>query len=251
MIYDQTFYKSMIGGAEASARVVVPHLLRLLQPGSVVDVGCGRGVWLNVFKEHGVGSIHGYDGPWVRPEDLRIGREEFTAADVSALGEVRRADLAVCLEVAEHVPEERAGGLVDGLVRVADAVCFSAAIPGQGGTGHVHEAWPSYWCGQFARHDYELVDVLRPLVWTDERVEFWYRQNLLLFLKQGHPALERIRGGKAEAPAVVDMVHPACYRKAFDPENYTIRKFVFGFLPGYFRYLAARMNPFGKRGTHD
>ena len=59
-------------------------------------------------------------------------------------------DLAYCFEVAEHLPPELGRKLVDFLSRCAPLVAFSAAQPGQGGTGHINEQPRQYWIDQFA-----------------------------------------------------------------------------------------------------
>jgi hypothetical protein len=92
-----------------------------------------------------------------------------------------RYDLAVCLEVAEHLPESSAADLVRALTAFAPVVLFSAAVPGQGGVGHINEQWPAYWKGLFEQHGFYRRDPIRPRIWTNERVHWWYRQNIFLF----------------------------------------------------------------------
>ena len=92
-----------------------------------------------------------------------------------------RYDLAVCLEVAEHLPESSASDLVRTLTTLAPIVLFSAAIPGQGGVGHINERWPSYWKSRFEEHGFQRLDPIRPHIWKNRRVHWWYRQNIFLF----------------------------------------------------------------------
>ena len=65
------------GGAYRSAKEVVPHVLELLKPESVVDVGCGVGSWLAVFREHGIDDFLGVDGAYVDLDLLQIPPESF------------------------------------------------------------------------------------------------------------------------------------------------------------------------------
>ena len=102
-------------------------------------------------------------------------------------------DLAISLEVAEHLPARAGRRLVAELTRVAPIVLFSAAIPGQGGKGHVNEQWPAYWRALFNRHGFRQLDILRGHILHDDRVQWWYRQNMFLY------ASER---GFAQAPAL-------------------------------------------------
>ncbi|MFN0010562.1 MAG: class I SAM-dependent methyltransferase [Phycisphaerales bacterium] len=182
--YQPEFFAGFSEASRASARVVLPLVRSWLNPASVVDVGCGTGGWLAVWLELGVENVRGIDGDYVLPEQLEIPHNQFTTADVAApISMSERFDLAMCLEVAEHLPPAAGETLVASLAGLADAILFSAAVPGQGGTGHVHERWPDYWAGLFAAHGFVVVDAVRPVIWADERVSWWYRQNTLLFLR--------------------------------------------------------------------
>jgi SAM-dependent methyltransferase len=167
-----------------SADRVVPILLSLVQPSSVVDVGCGTGAWLSAFQKHGVDRIRGIDGAYIDRKSLLIPQDRFLGQDITRpleLGE--RFDLVVSVEVAEHVPAERSEQYLDNLTSLGDAIAFSAAIPNQGGIGHVNEQWPEYWKARFEARGYVLVDCVRRRIWEDRLIERWYRQNLLLYVK--------------------------------------------------------------------
>jgi hypothetical protein len=181
-VYNESFFDAQVQGALDSARLVVPAVLRFVQPRRVLDVGCGRGAWLRAFKEAGVEHVQGLDGDYVRPESLLIDPADFRATDLGQPFVVdERVDMAVCLEVAEHLPASAAPGLVRSLTAAAPLVLFSAAIPGQGGTNHINEQPPAYWQALFAAHDFTRLDLLRPLIWQDPRIDFWYRQNILFY----------------------------------------------------------------------
>lgn len=198
-----------------SPRAMVPHIVRALRPASVVDIGCGRGNFLRCFKEMGVSRVLGVDGPWadgtVWGRNLEPG--EFLAVNL-AEGEMPeiedRFDLVLCLEVAEHLPAGRSGALVDLLTGLGPVVVFSAAIPGQGGQGHLNEQWPSYWVDRFRERGFEAHDVIRPLLWSDERIHWWYRQNTILFTGPGRASLAAGFGSGAGGD-VRALVHPTLY----------------------------------------
>src|SRR5204862_3532668 len=134
-----------------SARAVVPLVMELVRPASVLDVGCGLGTWLAAFAEAGVADFLGMDGDYVDRAKLKIPAERFRAADLTNPPSPGRTfDLAVCLEVAEHLPEKASPRLVELLATAAPVVLFSAALPGQGGTRHINEQWPAFWQRLFA-----------------------------------------------------------------------------------------------------
>jgi SAM-dependent methyltransferase len=210
--YDRRYFADHRDEALASARVLVPHLLALVRPRSVVDVGCGVGAWLSVFGEHGVRDVLGVDGDHVPRDQLMIPPSAFRAGDLSApLRLDRTFDLALSLEVAEHLPAGSAETLLDTLAGPAPVVVFSAAIPMQGGTGHVNEQWQSHWAGLFSNRGFVAVDAVRPAVWDDPRVAWWYRQNTVVYVREdrlgAYPALEAARGRTSER--MLDLVHPS------------------------------------------
>jgi SAM-dependent methyltransferase len=223
-LYSKAFYERLRDGATRSAEVMAPLVLQLVPARSVVDVGCGDGSWLAVFRKLGVDDVLGIDGGHVDRSLLQIPQERFRALDLTkpiALG--RTFDLAISLEVAEHLPPDSASVFVEGLTRLAPAVLFSAAIPFQGGDHHVNEQWPDKWADHFKQYDFLPVDFIRKRVWKNDAVERWYAQNALLFananLIENNAALK----GEFERTTLdqLCLVHPRqylylqdCYREA-------------------------------------
>jgi SAM-dependent methyltransferase len=213
--YSPEYFSSIREQSRASAAVVAPLVVQQLQPRSVVDVGCGTGAWANAFKTAGVPDVLGIDGEYCQRASLEIAPDEFLATDLTRLVELpRRYDLAVCLEVAEHLEARLADQLVESLTRMAPIVLFSAAIPFQGGEHHVNEQWPSYWISLFNARGYDALDVLRQRLWSNRGVAWWYAQNMLLFVARNAPEL---------APQLItafapntdssppSLVHPGCW----------------------------------------
>ena len=208
-VYDERFFDEQLSRSAQSAERIVPYVVNLVHPRSVCDVGCGTGAWALEFARTGVNDYIGVDG-YVEQAQLLIPPDRFQRMDLNGVIELeRRFDLAVCLEVAEHLRPERAAGLVGDLVRLADVVLFSAAVPGQGGAAHVNERWQDYWAGLFAEHRYRAVDAIRPTFWEDPHVDWWYLQNSFLFVREGNDLLTR------DWPALpVRLIHPRAYQQA-------------------------------------
>lgn len=244
--YSQGFYADLATTALPSARRIVPDLMELIAPRSVIDVGCGDGSWLSVFREHGVGEIRGIDGPWVDAAQLRIPPECFRRAELDKpLGIDGRFDLAMSLEVIEHLSPARGTTLVAELCGLAPVVLFSAAIPHQGGLHHVNEQWPRYWASLFVAHSYHAVDVLRLRYWNDPQVTWWYKQNLLLFARENifrtRPALAAARAAAPQEPP--SLVHPDRYLAAIRQSQPGFGRWLKGGAQALRRSLVARRKP--------
>jgi SAM-dependent methyltransferase len=232
--YDAGFYQGQEVGSRASAQCIVPIVLKLIGPASILDVGCGIGTWLKVFSENGVQDYLGVDGDYVNRNQLQIDAARFRPTDLQKPFSVDRSfDLVTCFEVAEHLPASAAAVLVKSLVAHAPMVLFSAAIPRQGGTMHVNEQWQNYWADHFASHDYVAVDCIRRHVWSNPQVEAFYAQNILLFAKRD--LLQKIDWLQAEYtrtfPELLSIVHPAIWMYNTNPEVISTRTLL-KLLPG-------------------
>lgn len=181
-VYNGQFFKRQHAGSSLSAMAVVPIVLELVRPRSVVDIGCGLGEWLVAFQEYGVDDILGVDGDYIASSMLYIPQENFKTFDVNKPFILSRTfDLAVCLEVAEHLEPEHASDFIESITRLAPVVLFSAAIPLQGGTQHVNEQWPDYWAQQFRARGFVPVDAIRKRIWSNPDIRIFYRQNTMFF----------------------------------------------------------------------
>ena len=225
-LYNFDFYGKIEIGSKKSAKEVVPIIIELINPKSIIDVGCGVGTWLSVFAEYGVQDFLGIDGDWVDKKLLHIPQSAFSFKELTRpLNIGREFDLVVSLEVAEHLPKSSAENFVDSLTSLGPVVLFSAAIPFQGGTNHVNEQWPNYWVELFSKKGCLVVDAIRQRIWQNENVESWYAQNILIFVNKSklkeYPSLS-----KAYALTKTDqisIVHPNLFLLKVDPHNLSTR----------------------------
>jgi SAM-dependent methyltransferase len=221
--YGHNFYAGLGQGSNASASKVVPLIIKQLHPTSVLDVGCGLGGWLAEFSKTGC-SVTGVDGSYVERALLKIPMDFFVSADLEQCVKnqcipgvkVQHFSLCISLEVAEHIEHQLADSFVRLLTQYSDYVLFSAAIPYQGGTHHVNEHWPDYWITKFAAHNYLAKDIYRSLIWDDKAIDPWYRQNIMLFVKDGCdlPCQDR-----KEISMPTRVVHPDFYLRCVDYYN--------------------------------
>jgi SAM-dependent methyltransferase len=162
----------------------------------VVDFGCGIGAWMGAASWLGAGHVIGLDGPWAGEAiagdsvtfhngQVRISRDQILSIDLTtqeAPDLQKTFDLAMSIEVAEHLPEARAEGFCQALVNAADYILFSAATPGQGGFLHINEQPLHYWVEKFWRRGYVPLDPVRPVITSDYWMYPYLRRNVVMFV---------------------------------------------------------------------
>jgi len=214
--YDSHFMAYADSSSRHSAQTVSKLLCGTLDLHSVLDVGCARGTWLGAWRENGIDDVFGVDGSYVDTATLVIPRERFMPSDLAQPFDLQRTfDLVQTLEVAEHIRADCAERFVDNLVRHSRGyVLFSAAPPGQGGEYHVNEQPYDYWREKFRSRGYEAYYFVRPTIAADKKISFWYRYNVLLFVRQDRAAglPEAIKRTHIDGSRPVEDVSPFVFR---------------------------------------
>lgn len=209
-LYSRDFYEGQSTSSFDAGAAMLPPVLSLVRPSSMIDIGCGVGTWLAAAEALGVPRLVGVEGPWVTPRQLKSERIVLVTHDLERPLPVSESfDLAMSVEVAEHLSAGRAEALVAELCARAPVVLFGAAIPGQGGVNHINEEWQSVWAARFAALDFQSVDLLRPTFWQRSEIPVHYRQNTLLYVHSSRWAdLESRHGAPLPRPSILDIVHP-------------------------------------------
>jgi hypothetical protein len=99
---------------------------------------------------------------------------------------------------------------------MGNVVIFGAAIPGQGGTGHINEQWPEYWIDKFSDNGFDVFDIFRKEVRANDEVAPWYAQNCFLFIQKDDPLVTNIlaSGFRPNQGFPLRAVHPGILRLA-------------------------------------
>jgi cyclopropane fatty-acyl-phospholipid synthase-like methyltransferase len=226
--YDIKFFENLEKTAFDSSQKIVPLVLKLYKTQSVIDVGCGNGVWLNTFEKFGIKEYIGIDGEYVKKEFFHADFSKFINSNLEIESNLnRKFDLAVCLEVGEHLKHSSAASLVKTLTNHSDTILFSAAIPQQSGTHHVNEQWQSYWAQLFYHQGYKPNDTIRPLIWNQSSISYWYRQNIVIYTRSA---------SEFNDFKFLDKMHPELYfrihkisnifRQFFVNPNYVLSRFL-------------------------
>lgn len=189
-IYDDKFFQNTIKLEADSALAFVDVVLKYYQPVSLVDIGCGAGIYLREFERRGISDLLGIDGSPAAREAFLLDKSRLVISDLAAPYHFeKKYDLALCLEVAEHLRAEDADTLVKTVSAASDDIIFTAAVPGQGprSIGHINEQPHEYWIKKFREQGFAYLEsrteamrkkmAARSVVW-------WIVDNLMVFNKE-------------------------------------------------------------------
>ncbi len=152
-------------------------------PSTVLDVGCGVGAYLQLFKQLGAKAVFGIDGLHGGATLLQSG--EYAMRDLSQPLKLGRVfDCVMCLEVAPRLPAQSAEVLIETLAAHSGrTIIFSAAEPGQPGHGHINCRPLSYWLTLWSERGWgpDLADSLSMRCLSTLA---WFRRNLVVLRRE-------------------------------------------------------------------
>lgn len=185
-----TAYEQSVATADDAERCMLAAFAYLGVPETMIDLGCGPGAMCRVAGRLGCVA----DGFDYATDQLTVGsnmslhRADLTDRHAVLTG--LSADLVLCLEVAEHIaPGDDEEILLQNVnATTEDVLLFSAAVPGQGGCGHVNEQPHDYWRDKLTDlglvEDALLTERLRH-VWSEVAPgAWWYGQNVMVWRRQ-------------------------------------------------------------------
>ena len=185
-IYNEKFYNNQSDSSYKSAKIILPILFNHYKPNSIIDVGCGIGSWLKAAKELGINKFVGIDGNEIEEDFLLVSRKYIKIDNLETHKNINneKYDLAISVEVAEHLHNNCSVHFVETLTSYSDVVLFSAAIPYQEGEHHINCNPPQFWVDIFKKYGYDCYDFRNDLMNMWEKVNPCYSQNILLFAKE-------------------------------------------------------------------
>lgn len=217
--YSDAFYANQVNGSIRSAHYFLQHLFSYFRPESIVDFGAGVGAWLATARQLGVPEVVALEGEWVRDQSKVDENVPYFYVNLDQpIRLTKRFDLAMSVEVAEHLSEGRAKGFVEDLTLASDVVMFGAAMQDQGGTNHINEQDQSYWINLFLERNYQVVDFFRAPFWRNTEIEPWYIQNTFLFIRRGCSVADKV----PQFP-LLDVHHPRLMLNATQLGKYGIK----------------------------
>lgn len=186
-VYNEDYYTHTVEGPAArSSATIAKSIVNEFNPESVIDVGCGTGALLEALRGNGC-KVFGLEYSEAGLEFCRARHLDVIKFDLEkdSLSDNRTFDVAVSMEVAEHLPEMIADRYIELLTQLSRNIIFTAAPPGQGGADHVNEQPPSYWIDKYQHHGFHYNEN-QSKKWRDSwkssgEVEGWYHNNLMIF----------------------------------------------------------------------
>jgi hypothetical protein len=190
-IYGDDFFREWGAGHEkyvTGARLITDVLWEIYKPGRLIDLGCGCGVYADGFQKKGA-SVVAVDGvlpPAAESFPVQLEVRDLTVPMENPWGAF---DLALCLDVAEHIPEAFTDVFLQNITRFSDRLILSAAQVGQGGHHHVNERPKRYWVDKLARQGFaynrkatgRLMETFKvrkpPYMWMCEHISVYERMR--------------------------------------------------------------------------
>ncbi|MEZ9898250.1 methyltransferase domain-containing protein [Vibrio breoganii] len=231
--YNDDFFRYINKGSELAAEAIIPIIKKHFVVDSVLDVGCGSGTWLKVWKEHNIEDVYGIDGNSLKDKEILVPRKNLLSMNLcSSFNLDRRFTVTQCLEVAEHIPQKYSLLLVESICKHSDIVIFSAAPPGQGGENHVNEQCYDYWRNIFKMNGFDAYDIIRPKISGLKSIPPWYKYNLLIYIRD-----------TSNYASLLDAYRQPYNKKISDisPWRYKTRKRLISLLPVEIATLVAKV----------
>ena len=221
--YNDLFYgkNSFENSRLTSAKEILAVYFNIFDAKKIIDVGCGRGAWLEATRIHNADHLVGIDGNW---NDKKLSKEiEFMPLDLNNFSKefvVEKKlkdsfDLCISTETLEHIENKNSKKFIEGLCSLSDNILFSAAFNNQGGINHINENLHSNWAKIFIENKFHPFDIFRPNVWDNEKISYWYRQNTFLYVKEDSLKYSQIENkhNKIDNISFMDCIHPKMFEK--------------------------------------
>lgn len=183
-MYNQNYFNDRIFDTDYSKMASI--ILSKYNPKSIAEFGCGNGYLTNYLSLGCIKifAIDGYSQPKFKSKNIEFLKVDLNnELSINSTFKGREFDIAICMEVAEHLLESSSDFLVKHLTRVAPVIIFSAAIPKQGGHGHINCQTREYWYNIFSKYGYIVQDTLRSEFRKSDSIASWYKFNTLVFVR--------------------------------------------------------------------
>jgi hypothetical protein len=185
-MYTTAFHKAIENDEIPQAGRLGVYIKRYIAPNCFYDFGCSTGIYLkevqiNQPTIHSIGFEFSEDAvknavcPNVVQKDLTVPLELTYVPNT----------LGLCLEVLEHIDDAHWKPVLENITNLCDRVIFSAAVPGQGGTGHINCRPKIDWIKRFHELGWVVdLDATKHLLDYIQKGYHmgWFRNNVMILI---------------------------------------------------------------------
>jgi len=174
-MYSRDFHKS-IENDEYPQAVRLSEYIKLYVNCSIfLDFGCSTGLYLNEIQKRlpnieAIGFEFSEDA--VRHALCKNVKQFDLTQPILREKKDNTFTLGLCLEVLEHIDDSNWKPVLDNITKLSDIIIFSAAIPGQGGTGHIN-----------CRNKIDWIRRFYSLGWV---IDLDHTKHMLEYMKNGY-----------------------------------------------------------------
>lgn len=224
--YNKKYFINFKDISYNAAKIILNDLHKIYKFKSIVDFGCGFGGWIKAAWEIDNSiKVTGIDGDYIK-NILNFDKGEIIYKNLEENIDVKKHDLAISLETAEHLSPKRANSFVENLCNSSDLIFFSAAVDGHGGANHLNEQTQSYWIKIFNEYGFDpFIFLDRKKYWFNKTFEKcpYYISGSFLFIKRSSDQYKVFEKFKVKEDFVVDIVHPNILKWRKD-ENFGVKQ---------------------------
>ncbi len=179
-LYNDDFFKWHYDNVHDQCVKVGSELVKELKVGYLLDFGCGIGSYLRGAFEYCI--VMGFELSRVAEKYtplIVISCITYEYDITKKMNNIFPCDVSLCIEVAEHIDPEGSEMLIKNITNLTEKYCiFTAAPPGQEGTGHINCQPREYWIELFKKYGFELTDMELK---SFEHAPDYVRKNLMIF----------------------------------------------------------------------
>jgi len=158
------------------------------KPNSIIDYGCGIGIYLESGLYKGITKLKGFDigGEYVKKYTNKEIQPYIEYVDCTKLIKTEKYDCTISLETGEHLEPSGTDNFVTNIVNSTNkngTILFSAAQPGQNGTGHINCQTKEFWIDKFSKHNFIFNKKLTNYIsyeWTILKAPDYICNNLIV-----------------------------------------------------------------------
>ena len=172
-MYDREFHKTIENDEYPQAVRVGEYISMFLKPASFIDFGCSTGLYLREvqMKLPNISAI-GFEFSQDAVDSALCKNVYKVDLTESVQIEKIQNTLGLCLEVLEHIEDIHWKEVLTNMTNSCDKLIFSAAVPGQGGVGHIN-----------CRPKIDWIKRFHSLGWV---VDLDATKHLLHYMQQGY-----------------------------------------------------------------